>query len=308
MVRLFLIFTLIFALVMFSVNVSSTATDSTTGEKPTLTAGYSLNLFGDVDINDAKMSTKMWTELLIKKKGFFGNAETVILKNSASIEKAIRTKGIDIVVIRPEEYFDLNNKSVLEPIFVSDYGRYFYHEYLLIVRTDSGIEQLSDLKNKKITIETTQNGTLVNTWIETIIMRKGYHTLKDFFHSIKDAGNASKTLLPVFFRQADAAVVNRSAFETMQELNPQLGKELKVIATSPNLLTGMVCLRKDFYRTYKAEIMEILDDMHKTPQGRQILMLFRINRLVPFKPVYMETVEALLKEHKNLKIALSRKR
>ncbi|MCK7505548.1 MAG: phosphate/phosphite/phosphonate ABC transporter substrate-binding protein [Desulfobacterales bacterium] len=34
------------------------------------------------------------------------------------------------------------------------------------------------------------------------------------------------------FRQADACVVGRNSYETMVELNPQVGRELKVVASS----------------------------------------------------------------------------
>jgi len=36
------------------------------------------------------------------------------------------------------------------------------------------------------------------------------------------------------------------------------------------------------------------------PQGMQLMTLFRLNKLVPFKDEYLESVESLLREHRDL--------
>jgi len=40
----------------------------------------------------------------------------------------------------------------------------------------------------------------------------------------------ANTVLPVFFRLTDACVVRRRSINTMKEVNPQVGKQLKVIS------------------------------------------------------------------------------
>ena len=269
------------------------------GERMTLIVGFSSKVFYDVAINDAKAATKVWMDVLIKKQNLFEKSDTIVYPDLSSIEKAVRAKTVDVMTLLPQEYLEIRKRVSLEPVFVADHGKDFYHQFLLIVRADRGINQLTDLKNKKLALETSQNGTIPIVWLETLIMKEGYTTLKAFFSNVKDAQKTSQALLPVFFRQTDAAIVSRSSFDVMVELNPQLGKELKVIATSPKLLAGIVCIRKDLYKTNKDAVNIALESLQSDPQGKQILTLFRINRLVPFNPSHLETIEALLKEHRD---------
>ena len=117
-------------------------------EKPSLVAGYSRKLFFNVDINDARASAKVWTEVLVKRENVFGKSDSLIFDDLPSMEKALRIKGVDIIVMRPEEFLAIREKNLLEPVFVPDFGKYFYGDFILLVRDDSGIRQLSELKHR----------------------------------------------------------------------------------------------------------------------------------------------------------------
>lgn len=265
-----------------------------------IVAGYSFKLFYDVDINDARAASKVWLEIIAKRTSEkVDKAETLIFHDSQSIIDATKSKSVDIVTLLPNEYIDLRTKIPVDPIFVADFGKTFYQHFILLTRTDTGINQLGDLKQKKLIIEGAIQDTPPSMWLDIILMKAGFKEAKDFLGSFKGAQKPSQTILPVFFRQADACIVNSNSFNTMVELNPQLGKELKIIAVSPEFISAIVALRKDF--EFKGYIHEALDSLHKDPQGKQLLMLFRVSKLVPFLPVYLETVEELLKEHRNLK-------
>jgi ABC-type phosphate/phosphonate transport system substrate-binding protein len=306
--------TLVVLLCIFFVcipNVLCSAADEegeATGRKPTLIVGYSSKLFFDVDTNDAEAATKVWTGMLVKKMGSFGSSETVIFPDLSSVEKSLKEKSVDIVVLFSQELVEIRNKVHLEPVFAADYGRNFYHDQLLIVRADSGLSNLGDLKGKSLVIEIGQKGTLPMLWLETLLLREGVQKAQAYFSTTREAARAAQVILPVFFGKADACVVGRFSFETMVELNPQVGKVLKVIARSPGFLSGVVCMRKDFYDKYKDTLETTLKAFSTEPQGKQIMTLFKINRLVPYKPEYLETVESLLREHLDLTTRVARRR
>jgi ABC-type phosphate/phosphonate transport system substrate-binding protein len=104
-------------------------------------------------------------------------------------------------------------------------------------------------------------------------------------------------LLSVFFGQADAAVVPRGGFATSVELNPQVGRQLTTIATSPTLLPGLLCFRKDLATDQRRLITEASRDLKNHATGRQILMLFKIREVVPFRPDDISELVDLLREH-----------
>jgi len=266
-----------------------------------LIVGYSSKIFLDVDIKDARAATKIWTDKLVRRMGSsFNKSEVVIFDELTTLENMIKAQLVDIIVLFSQEYLEVRNRSLLVPVFASDYGKNFYYELLIIVRRDSGINQFSDLKKKRIVVELGQKESLPMLWLETLLAREGFFDPKAYFSNIKAGGRASQVVLPVFFRQADGSIAGRKSFEMMTELNPQVGKELKVLTISPGFLTGVVCLRKDFYQQHSTIITDTLKAFYEDPEGKQIMMLFKVNKLLPFKYEYLESVESLLKEHRDL--------
>jgi ABC-type phosphate/phosphonate transport system substrate-binding protein len=270
-------------------------------EKPTLVIAYSKKVFYNVDINDAIASTKIWAEMLVKRDKIFGKSETVIFSNLPSLRKALSAKAVDILIMPPEEFLTIRNSDPIDPVFVADVGKYFYFQYILLVRTDSGIGTLGELRDRKLIIASGQSGEIPSLWIDTLLMKEGLGEMNSFFAGVREVQKPSESVLPVFFRQADAAIANRSSYETMTELNPQLRRELKIMAVSQDFSGTVISLRRDFYVKHKDIILKSLESLHNDPQGKQILTLFRTNRLLPYKPSYIENVEALLRERRNLK-------
>jgi ABC-type phosphate/phosphonate transport system substrate-binding protein len=278
------------------------------GDELSLVVGYSSKVFSDVDIKDAQAATKVWTDMLVRKTGgSFSKSEAIIFNDLTALDNLLKAKMIYIVVLFSTEFVEIRTRAPLVPIFAADYGKYFFAEILLVVRKDSGISGVDDLKHKSLIIEIGQKGSISSLWIETLLMREGFGSPKEYFSNLKDATRASRAALPVFFRQAEACVVGRSNLETMIELNPQVGVELKDIARSPGYLTGVVCLRKDLYQKKEKIVSEALKALYTEPQGKQLMSLFRVNKLVPFKDEYLESVESLLREHRYLMVGVAQR-
>ena len=89
--------------------------------------------------------------------------------------------------------------------------------------------------------------------------------------------NPSKAILQVFFRQTDAALVTVDAFDLTCELNPQLRRDLVVLASSPPFITAFLIFRPGYRLREKFETA--LLDLHMTPGGRQVLTVFQSSRM-----------------------------
>jgi phosphonate transport system substrate-binding protein len=129
-------------------------------------------------------------------------------------------------------------------------------------------------------------------WIDTILGESGLGCANDFFGSTGDGAKPASVVLPVFFGESDAAVVNRSSLETMQELNPQLATQLQVLTNSPFLPESVICLRKN-YTEAREDVLRSLAQLHTQSRGQQILLIFSINKLVPFEPGQLESLRDL---------------
>ncbi len=172
-------------------------------------------------------------------------------------------------------------------------------EYILLVRKDSGIITIADLRGKKIALFAAgEPFRLVDIWCDVLLAENGLEAKESFFGSIKKVDKASQGILPVFFKQVDGAIVPRSFLEMSIELNPQLGKQLTVLAASPRLVPGLICIRKSFDPLLKADYVAKAVELHEEPGSRQTFIIFRVNRLMPWKDSYLENVRKLLEKHK----------
>jgi phosphonate transport system substrate-binding protein len=145
------------------------------------------------------------------------------------------------------------------------------------------------------------NGRLALLWFTTLLLKRGLPESDNFFSDIKKVEKISQAVLPVFFMQADACIVRRAGFQTMVEMNPQVNKNLIVLQKSPVFQESLFCVRKDYDDKSKKIILDVVETLHLDPKGSQMLLLFRKNRVLPFKPEYIESVEALVKEYNELK-------
>jgi len=280
----------------------------TQGNLESLAIGFSSGVMVNVDPKDAKAATKIWANMIVKRRGGTANSEAIILEDTVSAAKHLREKTVDLYFLLPQEFLKIRDILPIVPVVVSTPAKGTYEEFVLLVRKDSGVRSAGDLRGRRLTVETDQKGGLPLMWVEILLMGQNIHEeSKSFFASIKGMRKASQTALPVFFRQADACVVTRSAFMTMTELNPQVGRELVPIASSPPVISSIGVLRKDYYDKHGAYLTEELTRLQDDPQGKQILTLFRTGRLVPYLPEHVATVEAMLKEHDTLRMKLARR-
>jgi ABC-type phosphate/phosphonate transport system substrate-binding protein len=124
-------------------------------------------------------------------------------------------------------------------------------------------------------------------WIEVLLHEDGLGPADRFFSSLSSVSTPSAAALPVFFGKVGAGVVDRDSFEVMKEMNPQLGSRLRVLAVSSPLIKGILCVDKRPI-LYHDDLMQGLRELHQSTAGKQILMIFKSNRL---KPVNTEDLE-----------------
>jgi ABC-type phosphate/phosphonate transport system substrate-binding protein len=113
--------------------------------------------------------------------------------------------------------------------------------------------------------------------------------------------------MPVFFRQADACVVTRHIFNLTSEMNPQIGRELVPIARMSKLSQGIISIDRRLPEEIKDKIRQAFLTLPESPDGKQLLMLFQVSRMVPFRPEYLDATEALFAEHQLLKTRVTRR-
>jgi ABC-type phosphate/phosphonate transport system substrate-binding protein len=267
--------------------------------------GYSNSVFTDVDLKDAQVVTKLWTEAIAAKHGV--HAEGIIYDNLGQMENDLRLKKLGPVILLTDEYLQMKNKIELEPLVTIADENGEFREYVILTKKDGPIKRLQDLRHKSLNIGKVRFRSGVLKWLETQIMKAGYKKTSDFFSSVKESMTPSLACIPVFFNKTDACVVTKSAFKLMAELNPQMGKELQIVSTSPPFMTAIMAVRKDYSKDYKVWLTDIYLSMHTDPVGKQLFTLFRMNRSILFQKSQLKSVETLIREHRELSTKFSDK-
>jgi phosphonate transport system substrate-binding protein len=264
------------------------------GEKP-LVVAFTPQAFFNVDPRDAIGAARVWINNADRKMGNSTETTVLYLTTQPDVERALARNEVDILVAIADEFINLRDSFGLLPVLSTDYGKNFYDELLLLVRADSGISKVEQLRGKSLRIEGGQKGTIPMRWLKSLLEEKASTTPREFFGNISDFPKPNQTIMPVFFGQADSCIASRTSFETMAELNPQLSRKLKPLERSPGFATGIIAVRKLVQNRRRDALIDAIQDMDRDPKGRQVLTIFRINRLVPFRAEHMSSVEKLFK-------------
>jgi len=272
-----------------------------------LRIAFSNKAFVSVPKEDIRVAVQVLTKKVARKSDI--SAESRIIENTSEIEKDLKAKKVDLIAVSPEEFIQIRGRMPLEPVMVTVDNKSHEVELLLLARKDSGINRVADLKNRSIALpsKTSQFGAMYQIWSETLIMKEGVGSLGAFFSAVVETRNASQAVMPVFFRKIDACVVSSRSFELASELNPQIARELKVIARIGKLCGGIIAQRGDLPEEIKLKIRRALTTLHEDQEGRQMFVLFQLNRLTPFRPEYLWATEALYSEHRSLKLHIARR-
>jgi ABC-type phosphate/phosphonate transport system substrate-binding protein len=275
---------------------------------PSFNLGFYGAVLAEADLKDAKAAVKVWADMIMRRRKQAVESKAEIFESLAAMEAGLRAGRVDFVWFLPNDFIETRDRLPVVPIVVATPVRGEFDELYLLVRKDSGAKTIRDLRHKRIVVEMEHDGSLPMIWLETLLMREGAaERPARFFGSIRSTAKSSQVVLAVFFGQADACIASRNTIETMAELNPQVGKELGRIASSPPYATAVGCLRTDFYDRYESQIMDAMELLHSDPQGKQILTLFRRGKLIRFNESLLASVEALLRERDSFRLNVARR-
>ena len=251
---------------------------------------YSSSVFRTVSKNDAIAAMRVWVATVGRQKGFDLECSVEVIDGLAELSRRVKEGPPGVVLLDAFEYFDLANLGLLVPTFVGSKGKGddpVY--YALLVSRDSGVETVADLRGKTLVSYAGSRSDIGRKWLDALLHDSKLGVAEQFFRSVNSTSNPSAAVLPVFFGREGAGVVDRNAFEVMKEMNPQLGSKLRILAVSPPLADGILCIDKRPI-DYREELLDGLKNLHQDAAGRQILLVFKSNKL---KPVDAEILDRL---------------
>lgn len=278
-------------LILFVVFARCPAMDHPAAEKTILKLAYIGASLSGVDSKDAHVALQLWADQLTSAIAEEVQIVSEIYPDAKAVENGIQQSKLDMVALPPMVYIDLKQKFHFTPTAVLGTKVGEGEKYALIVHKNSGIKSLADLSGKVINIQSHgQIYEVSELWLEEQLLENNLGRVDKFFLKIDRKLTASKCSLPVFFNQVESCLVNKQSFDTLKELNPQLGDQLMVIAESPVFLKAVLCYTEKCEMQYRKLLDNLLPNLHTYTKGRQIMMLFKFDRLIPFQKQYLNSI------------------
>lgn len=255
------------------------------------------DMFYDVSRKDAEIALATWGREMLRGAKFPMQAETAILDDGDAVSAAVLRDELDLFGLTSLDYLRLREKLPADPALLGERRRGVGDEHLLVVRRGGLVATPKDLAAKRLLLQAGAVGVLSQMWLDVLLHTHGLPDASRFLGDVHSVDRPARAVLPVFFRQADAAVITEAAYVTLQELNPQLGKDLVILSRSPMLVSSLML----FGRRADPEVRDLtLDSAFRLPMttmGKQALMMFKIDRVVPFEPASLGGVTWLAQEH-----------
>jgi len=266
-----------------------------------LRAGFLSCVFSDVDSRDAQASLELLTCEISRNMGLKTTPKVIIYPEIKSMTDAIRRGELDLISMPTIEFLRIREKFKLIPAFVGAHNNGLGTRYALITRRDSGIRSFADLKGKTLFLPSFSRHEPSHVWLDVLLMKEGNGNPAMFFHQVKETQKVSQAIMGVFFRQADGAIVSRSGLDASRLLNPQLDRQLVVLAESRDLSDGVSCFPADASETMRRALTKAVIQVNNSPSGRQLYTIFQTSGALLFRPACLDGLEDLVREQKRLK-------
>lgn len=238
---------------------------------------------------DLKIAMNLWLQKISKKSGY--EAHMYFYDDPKQAVKDLAAGKIDYVSAFPlvfVKYFDL---SKLTDGFSGGLEHPETNNFAVLVKNDKSIKSWKDMKNPRIGIQ--KNDLLMHLYAK-------YKT-NNINQEIVDYKNRSKTVLDVFFNKLDVAIVPLRSFTLAKELNPQIGKKIKILEITHLNATNLGFYRKSLDEKVKKDVMKSAMKIFSSQKGHQMMMIYKADKIIKTKLSDLKPVEEFYKKYKIFK-------
>ena len=236
------------------------------------------SLVADVNLNDARAAMQIWVKRIAQDMKVVVEFNPKVFDTSEEILRRTRSGQLDTVALNIVEYRHVANLLDASQIVAESFTQ-GPEQYVILVKRDSGIQKLGDLRGRRLILLKNPKMCVASAWLSTLLDEGHHGETEQFFGSVTTETKPSRVVLPVFFGQTDGCLTSKRGYDTMCALNPQVGKDLRALATSAPMVVSFYVFRKNFQDAIREKFLKAIANVRATPAGRQLAMLFQFDEL-----------------------------
>ena len=238
---------------------------------------FSQATFPDVTMQDVRAALAIWGEEITRNIKDIDSFSTSIYPTPEALIEAMRAGSVDLAVLPTLDFFKVEAILNADLGLVSKSGPGGIQRYLLAVRAGLPAEQIRALKNLRFC--QVKNDSVGLLFLNHALLQQGLPEMDRFFASIETKSKGSQALSTVYFGGADACLVTEEAYQTTVAMNPQIGRKVRILLTSPQLMGSVAVFRKGYPAHMRQLILEGVNKLKNYPRGAQILSMFQSTEL-----------------------------
>jgi len=260
-----------------------------------LRVGFTRSSFRNVNATDVTAAFRIFAQAVARKRGYQLDTDARLFDNASDCEAEMKKGAINLVWLDTWDYLGMDLQAVMDPVFVNLEQGSVMKDYLLLAHRGSELKSLPELRGKELLLLEGKGSNLARAWLGRLLETAHLDPKETFFRKLETVTKPTAAVLPVFFGAKPACLVDRAAFQIMAELNPQVSSNLVILAASEPYLESVTCLSKSGWSSERArkDVIQAIVDLQTEPDGRQILALFKLDQMVPFKNEYLESARNL---------------
>ncbi|MFI5335272.1 MAG: phosphate/phosphite/phosphonate ABC transporter substrate-binding protein [Opitutales bacterium] len=207
-------------------------------------------------------------------------------RNYPEYEKKFRARQAEVLLPNPWQTLEAL-KAGYEVIAIA--GRAEDFKGLFIVRRDSGLRSIADLKGRIVAYpaKTALAACIMPQWH---LHTHGIDVNKDLTNLF--VGSQESAIMNTCLGLADAGVTWPPPWRSFQREHPREAAQLMVLDETPPLINNSVMVRNDVPAAIRDQLRQLLLTLHETAEGRAILAGFETERFLPGSAADYDVVRA----------------
>lgn len=270
------------------------------GRGAALRLAISVETIIGANISDARTAYRLWIQQASRDNAQAAvEVEPEIFVSSEQILRGVRQGTIDCFGVNALEFAHLADLADPEHLVLLSYLAEGI-DYVLLVHNNSRFNKLEDLRGANIASHLNHDMVLLPAWLNTLLAENDLPAPATFFASLTQHEKLNQVVLPVFFHGMDGACVARRNWQTLVELNPQIGRDLRALAVSPRVIPCGIGIRRGSDPDAVKAFIDALQALARQVEGQQILALYQANGFLVRPTSVINDTLALVRQSERL--------